>query len=72
MDARLYGRIDASDVLRHGFVDVAKAVESSHLNRFETAVVLGILEEAGAKRYIRVLKKLKAFLAAMRGGMEGF
>ena len=41
------------------------------LTRAETAVVLGITEEAGAKRYIRALKKLKAILAAMPGGLEG-
>jgi RNA polymerase sigma-70 factor (ECF subfamily) len=171
MDARLYGRIDASDVLQDGFLDVAKRVESylidprlpvflwlrlvvsdrlamvhrhhlgtrmrdaaqevslyrdpmpqassaalasmllgrlttpsdvairaeqilqvqeavnslepldrevvalrhfEQLSRAETAVVLGITEEAGAKRYIRALKKLKAILAAMPGGQEGF
>jgi RNA polymerase sigma-70 factor, ECF subfamily len=33
--------------------------------------VLGITEEAGAKRYIRALKKLKAILASMPGGLEG-
>ena len=42
------------------------------LNRAETAEVLGITEEAGAKRYIRALKKLKSILAAMPGGLEGF
>jgi len=42
------------------------------LSRAETAVVLGITEEAGAKRYIRALKKLKTILAAMPGGLEGF
>jgi RNA polymerase sigma-70 factor (ECF subfamily) len=41
------------------------------LTRAETALVLGITEEAGAKRYIRALKKLKAILAAMPGGLEG-
>jgi RNA polymerase sigma-70 factor (ECF subfamily) len=41
------------------------------LSRAETAVVLGITEEAGAKRYIRALKKLKTILAAMPGGLEG-
>jgi RNA polymerase sigma-70 factor, ECF subfamily len=41
------------------------------LTRAETAVVLGIAEEAGAKRYIRALKKLKTVLAAMPGGLEG-
>jgi RNA polymerase sigma-70 factor (ECF subfamily) len=42
------------------------------LTRAETAVVLGISEEAGAKRYIRALKKLRSILAAMPGGLEGF
>jgi RNA polymerase sigma-70 factor (ECF subfamily) len=42
------------------------------LSRAETAAVLGITEEAGAKRYIRALKKLKSILAAMPGGLQGF
>ncbi len=42
------------------------------LSRAETAVVLGITEEAAAKRYIRALKKLKTILAAMPDGLEGF
>jgi RNA polymerase sigma-70 factor (ECF subfamily) len=41
------------------------------LSRAETAAVLGITEEAGAKRYIRALKKLKTIMAAMPGGEEG-
>jgi len=41
------------------------------LTRAETALVLGITEGAGAKRYIRALKKLKAILASMPGGLEG-
>ena len=41
------------------------------LSRGETAQVLGVTEEAGAKRYIRALKKLKTILAAMQGGFEG-
>ena len=41
------------------------------LSRAETAVVLGITEEAGAKRYIRALKKLKTILATMTGGSGG-
>ncbi len=41
------------------------------LSRTETAALLGITEEAGAKRYIRALKKLKTILAAMPGGLEG-
>ena len=41
------------------------------LSRAETAQVLGISEEAGAKRYIRALKRLKAVLASIPGGLEG-
>ncbi len=41
------------------------------LTRGETAGVLGISEEAGAKRYIRALKKLKTILAAMPVCLEG-
>jgi RNA polymerase sigma-70 factor (ECF subfamily) len=41
------------------------------LTRVETAQVLGITEEAGAKRYMRALRRLKAILAARPGGLEG-
>ena len=41
------------------------------LSRAETAQVLGITEEAGAKRYMRALRRLKAILAARPGGLEG-
>jgi RNA polymerase sigma-70 factor (ECF subfamily) len=41
------------------------------LSRAETAQVLGISEEAGAKRYIRALKRLKAILAERQGDVEG-
>jgi RNA polymerase sigma-70 factor (ECF subfamily) len=36
----------------------------------ETALSLGIEESAAAKRYVRALKRLKAILANMPGGME--
>jgi RNA polymerase sigma-70 factor (ECF subfamily) len=42
------------------------------LSRAETAIVLGLTEQAGARRYIRALKKLKTILAAMPGGRDGF
>lgn len=42
-----------------------------HLDRRETAQVLGIEEAAAAKRYIRALKRLKDTLADMPGGLEG-
>ncbi len=40
------------------------------LSRSETAEVLGIGQEAGAKRYFRALKRLKDVLSAMPGGGE--
>ena len=39
--------------------------------RAEAAQVLGISQEAGAKRYFRALKRLKDVLATMPGGWEG-
>jgi RNA polymerase sigma-70 factor (ECF subfamily) len=36
----------------------------------ETALSLGIEESAAAKRYIRALKRLKAILASMPGGLD--
>jgi RNA polymerase sigma-70 factor (ECF subfamily) len=41
------------------------------LSRAETAQVLGIEDSAAAKRYIRALKRLKATLADLPGGLEG-
>jgi RNA polymerase sigma-70 factor, ECF subfamily len=41
------------------------------LNRVEAAQVLRIQEEAGAKRYIRALKRIKEVLSRMPGGLEG-
>jgi RNA polymerase sigma-70 factor (ECF subfamily) len=41
------------------------------LSRSETAQVLGISEEAGAKRYIRAIKKLKGILSTLKRGSEG-
>jgi RNA polymerase sigma-70 factor, ECF subfamily len=41
------------------------------LDRSETAKVLGITQEAGAKRYFRALKRLRDALATMPGGWEG-
>jgi RNA polymerase sigma-70 factor (ECF subfamily) len=42
------------------------------LGRVETSMVLGITQEAGAKRYFRAVKRLKDVLAALPGGSEGF
>ena len=41
------------------------------LSRAEAALVLGISQEAGAKRYFRALKRLKDALATLPGGWEG-
>jgi RNA polymerase sigma-70 factor, ECF subfamily len=41
------------------------------LSRIRTAEVLGITEDAGAKRFIPALNKLKAILATMSGAREG-
>jgi RNA polymerase sigma-70 factor (ECF subfamily) len=41
------------------------------LSRAETAQVLGITEEAAAKRYLRALRRLKTVLEARPGGLEG-
>jgi RNA polymerase sigma-70 factor (ECF subfamily) len=41
------------------------------LSRAETALVLGISQEAGAKRHFGALKRLKEILATMPGGWEG-
>jgi len=41
------------------------------LARAEAAQVLGITQEAGAKRYFRALKRLKDVLATLPGALEG-
>jgi RNA polymerase sigma-70 factor (ECF subfamily) len=41
------------------------------LNRTEAALALSITEEAGAKRYIRALKRIKDVMSRMPGGLEG-
>ena len=51
--------------------DVIALRQFEELSRAETAQVLGISEPAGAKRYMRALRRLKAVLAAQPGGPEG-
>jgi RNA polymerase sigma-70 factor (ECF subfamily) len=41
------------------------------LTNAEAALSLGIQERAAAKRYLRALKRLRDFLEAMPGGLEG-
>jgi DNA-directed RNA polymerase specialized sigma24 family protein len=62
LDPRLRARLDASDVVQEAFLDVARG---------EAAQLLGIMQESGAKRYFRALKRLKDALATMPGGLEG-
>jgi RNA polymerase sigma-70 factor (ECF subfamily) len=50
--------------------EVVALRDFEELSRAEVAQVLGISEEAGAKRYIRALKRLRAVLATMPGGLE--
>jgi len=40
-----------------------------HLSNAETAQTLGIRESAASKRYLRALKKLRAMLSSMPGGL---
>jgi RNA polymerase sigma-70 factor (ECF subfamily) len=42
------------------------------LSRSETAQILGISEDAAAKRYVRALKRMKEILAQLPGGLENF
>jgi RNA polymerase sigma-70 factor (ECF subfamily) len=42
-----------------------------HTSPTQAAQVLGITQEAGAKRYFRALKPLKDALATLPGGLEG-
>jgi RNA polymerase sigma-70 factor, ECF subfamily len=50
--------------------EVVALRDFEELSRAQVAQVLGISEGAGAKRYIRALKRLKAVLATMPGGLE--
>ncbi len=71
--SRVFGRLGKS---QQRLADLNRALLYSQLTvetpkEAETAAVLGVTEEAGAKRSIRALKKLKTTLAAMPGGLEG-
>jgi RNA polymerase sigma-70 factor (ECF subfamily) len=65
---RLQEALNALDPLDR---EVLSLRHFEELTRAETAQVLGIGEEAAAKRYIRALKRLKEALADMPGGLEG-
>ena len=65
---RVQEALNALDLLDREVIALRQFEE---LSRAETAQVLGISEEAGAKRYIRALKRLKAILAERQGDVEG-
>jgi RNA polymerase sigma-70 factor, ECF subfamily len=84
MDARLHGRVDASDVLQDGFTDVAKRVES-YLSDPKLPVFLSlrlVVSDRPANYHRHHLGtalrdvgrefSLKSILAAMPGSLEGF
>jgi hypothetical protein len=55
---------------RAGDKEALNALLAEELSLAETALSLGIEEPAAAKRYIRALKRLKATLANMPGGLD--
>ena len=62
---RVQEALNALDLLDREVIALRQFEE---LSRAETAQVLGITEEAGAKRYMRALRRLKVVLAAQPGG----
>ena len=65
---RLQEALNALDAMDR---EVLSLRHFEELSLFETALSLGIEEPAAAKRYIRALKRLKATLASMPGGLDG-
>jgi RNA polymerase sigma-70 factor (ECF subfamily) len=61
---------EALNALRPLDREVIALRQFEELSRPETAQVLGITEEATAKRYLRALRRLKAVLEARPGGQE--
>jgi RNA polymerase sigma-70 factor (ECF subfamily) len=51
--------------------EVLPLKDFEQLSRAETALMFGISQEAGAKRYFGALKRFKEILATMPGGWEG-
>ena len=64
---RLQEALNALDVMDR---EVLSLRHFEELSLAETALSLGIEESAAAKRYIRALKRLKATLASMPGGLD--
>jgi RNA polymerase sigma-70 factor (ECF subfamily) len=65
---RLQEALNAIDAMDR---EVLSLRHFEELSLAETALSLGIEESAAAKRYIRALKRLKATLANMPGGLDG-
>jgi RNA polymerase sigma-70 factor (ECF subfamily) len=65
---RLQEALNALDTMDR---EVLSLRHFEELSLAETALSLGIEESAAAKRYIRALKRLKATLANMPGGLDG-
>ena len=55
---------------QHPQHDRPRVLSLLFLTLAETALALGIEESAAAKRYVRALKRLKAILATMPGGLD--
>jgi RNA polymerase sigma-70 factor, ECF subfamily len=64
---RLQGALNTLDAIDR---EVLSLRHFEELSLAETALSLGIEESAAAKRYIRALKRLKAILARMPGGLD--
>jgi RNA polymerase sigma-70 factor (ECF subfamily) len=64
---RLQGALNTLDAIGR---EVLSLRHFEELSLAETALSLGIEESAAAKRYIRALKRLKAILARMPGGLD--
>jgi RNA polymerase sigma-70 factor, ECF subfamily len=64
---RLQEALNALDAIDR---EVLSPRHFEELSLVETSLSLGIEESAAAKRYIRALKRLKAILAAMPGGLD--
>jgi RNA polymerase sigma-70 factor (ECF subfamily) len=66
MKIRLQDALNSMDPLDR---EVLALRHLEHLSNAETAQTLGIRESAASKRYIRALKKLRAILSSMPGGL---
>jgi RNA polymerase sigma-70 factor (ECF subfamily) len=66
MKIRLQDALNSMDAVDR---EVLALRHFEHLSNAETAQTLGIRTSAASKRYIRALKKLRAILSSMPGGL---